>query len=301
MARDIVVEESRSGHRSVVRPARVRGPWLLGLALALGVGAAEDARASGIFRGLTPQDRSQPILLSATGQEITLSSGDAAAALAAGKVPAYLAFPLDGGEHIPSGTPTITTGPESAAGAVGPLALTPTVQATLNTDLLASNGAIVDAPAGSYAVAILPRYAEALAQATSSSTTTGDTSPTSVLESMFGISPKANWTILGLSTSEISKWLKSGSSEISHLTSAGASGVSKTLGVKVSSTSNGLVVAPQFLSPPTSPDRPAESESVIAPEPGGWLVFGLLAGAAGLRRLADRGRSPRGDGTSIAN
>ena len=269
-------------------PARLRGLMVLGVVLGLGTGRPPDARGSGIFRGLTAKDRSQPILLSATGEEIALpSSGQAASALSSGKIPAYLVFPLDGGEHIPAHTPTIATGPQPGEDAVGPLDLTPTVRGPLNADLLASRGAIVNAPNGSYAVAILPRYARALAQATSSmSPATGGDSATSVITSMLGLTPKANWTILGVSTSELSQWYKAGAKEISHLTSLGTAGVSKSLGVKVTPTSNGLNVAAQELIPPTSTNLAAEGTAVVTPEPGGWLVFGLILGAAALRRRA---------------
>jgi hypothetical protein len=269
-------------------PARLRGLLVLGLALALGTGRPPEARGSGIFRDLTAEDRSQPILLAASGEEISLSSsGHAASALSTGKIPAYLAFPLDGGEHIPAHTPTIATGTQQGEDAVGPLDLTPSVQGPLNADLLASRGAIVNTPDGSYAVAILPRYARALAQATSSSSSSSSGgSATSVLESMLGLSPKANWTILGISTNELSQWYKDGTKELSHLTSLGASGVSKTLGVKVTPTSSGLNVAAQILTPPTSANPAAGSASVATPEPGAWLVFGLILGAAALKRRA---------------
>lgn len=285
MTRDRVLDDLRYSRRPGPRPARRIGLWVLGSALAMGAGWAPDARGSGLFRDLTARDRSQPILLSATGDLISLHSpGHPGSGLASGAIPAYLAFPMTGGEHIPARTPTVETGPQPAADAVGPLALTPSVQGTLNADLMASHGAVVDAPDGSYAVAMLPRYARALAQASSSSSTaTGGSSATSVLTSMFGLNPQANWTILGVSTKQLSQWYKEGTQELSHLNSVGASHVSKALGVKVTPTGTGYTVAAQELIPPSASSTSGVS-TVATPEPSGWLVFvGLILAAAGLR------------------
>ena len=289
MTRNSVLIRFRSTIPLGSRTAPMIGALRLGLVLALAAGWAPDARASGIFRGLTAKDRSQPILLSATGEEISPSAlKHAAAGLSSGKIPAYLAFPLDGGEHLPAHTPTITTGSQPGENAVGPLDLTPTVQGPLNADLVASHGAIVNASGGSYAVAMLPRYARALAQATSSAT--GGETGTTTIASMLGLNPKANWTIMGVSTSELSQWYKAGTKELSKLTSSGTASVSKSLGVKVTPTSTGVNLQAQELIPPTVASPAAASASVATPEPSGWLVFGLILGAAGLwrRRAEDR-------------
>jgi len=93
-----------------------------------------EARAAGIFRDLTPLDRSQPILLSQAGDVISLRSpGHPAAGLVSSVPPAYLAFSLHGGEKIPARTPSVTTG---QAPGVGPLDLNPSIQPTLNADLI---------------------------------------------------------------------------------------------------------------------------------------------------------------------
>lgn len=285
MTRNSVLDRYEETPRSGSGPAGVRGLLVLGSALLLSAGWSPDVRGSGIFRDLTARDRSQPILLSASGEPISLRSpGHPGNGLTAGPLPAYLAFPLDGGEHMAAKTPTIATGPQPAADAVGPLALTPAVQGPLNADLLATRGVIVDAPDGSYAVAILPRYARALAQADSSSSSAaaGD-SAASVITSMFGLSPKANWTILGVSSSQLSQWYKEGTKEISELTSAGTAHVSKSLGLKVTPTSTGLNVEAQELIPPSA-SATVGTAPVATPEPGGWLVFGMVLAAAALRR-----------------
>ncbi len=206
-------------------------------------------------------------------------------------MPAYLAFPLQGGERFPAGTPTLATGQPPGRGTVGPLDLTPVVQSALNADLLASRGAIVDTPDQSYAVAMLPRYARALSHhtasapaSTSAATATGPTGIASIL----GLNaPAADWSINGIPVSELSSWLKTGTQELSHLTSLGVNSVSKPLGLKVTPTSTGLNIAAQELIPPSS-ETSAGPLPVPAPEPGTWLVFGLILVAAGLRRRGGR-------------
>jgi hypothetical protein len=63
--------------------------------------------------------------------------------------------------------------------------------------------------------------------------------------------------------------------------------VSKTFGLKVTPTSSGYhVAAAQELIPPPSSQSAAASLPVPAPEPGTWLVFIVILGAAGLRLRA---------------
>jgi hypothetical protein len=212
-------------------------------------------------------------------------------------VPAYLAFPLDGGEHLPAGIPTLSTGPQAGQSVVGPMDLTPATQSQLNADLIASRFAIVSTPSQSYAVAFLPRYAGALSHAessaasTSSGASTGTTTGTTSIASILGLNaPAADWSINGIPGSELSQWVKTGSEEISHLTSVGVEGVAKTLGLKglkTTPTASGLNLEAQYLVPPSSQASPGPLP-VPAPEPAAWLVFGLILGAAGLRRRADR-------------
>jgi hypothetical protein len=242
-----------------------------------------EARAAGIFRDLTPLDRSGPILLSQAGDVIALRSpGHPGAGLASSMPPAFLAFPLHGGEDIPAKTPAITTGSEPG---VGPLDLTPAIQPTLDADLLATHGAVVHAPGGSYAVAILPRYARALtAHAAASGSSTGNT-----LASIFGITPQANWTIQGIPSNKLTQWVRTGTNEINHLTSLGLNRISKTIGVKITplpatATATDTTTAAQTLIPP-GPSTPSPApEAYATPEPAGWLVFGLILAAGVLRR-----------------
>ncbi len=258
----------------------------------MGRGIAGMRRGAGIFRDLTARDRSQPILLSQTGEAISVHSlSHPGPGASSGSVPAYLAFPLHGGERFPAGTPTLATGQPPGEGAVGPLDLTPVVQSTLNADLIASRGVIVDTPDQSYAVAMLPRYARALSHHTASSpasTSAGATTAPTGLASILGLNaPAADWSINGIPVSELSSWLKTGTQELSHLTSLGLNSVSKTTGLKVTATSSGLNLAPQMLIPPAS-EASAGPLPVPAPEPGTWLVFGLILAAAGLRRRGGR-------------
>ncbi len=295
MARNSIRVGNRSSISSGSRRARslcAAAVWVL--AITLDAGWTPNARGAGIFRDLTARDRSQPIILSEAGEPIPLSSAShPAALLSKGTVPAYLAFPLDGGEHLPAGIPTLSTGPQAGQSVVGPMDLTPATQSQLNADLIASRFAVVDTPGQSYAVAFLPRYASALSPAgssaasTTSSTTTGPTSIASIL----GLNaPAADWSINGIPASELSQWVKTGSQEISHLTSLGVEGVAKTLGLKglkATPTASGLNLEAQYLVPPSAQASQGPLP-VPAPEPAAWLVFGLVLGAAGLRRRADR-------------
>ena len=292
MTRNSVLARFRSASRSTVRPARLRGLMMLGLVLALGTGRPTIARGSGIFRNLTALDRSQPILMAQDGEAISLRSpGHPASGPASRAMPAYLAFPLHGGEKIPARTPTVATGPQPGDNAVGPMALTTKAQAQLNADLLSSRGVIVNAPDRSYAVAMLPRYARALAHAASSTPAAsgGYPSGSTSVASVLGITPQSDWMINGIPSSKLSQWFKTGTREISHLTSLGVNGVSKTLGLKVTPTSSGYNVAAAEVLAPPSASSTAGTPAVPAPEPGSWIVFGLILAAAGLRGRSGRG------------
>jgi hypothetical protein len=299
MARNSVRVGNRSSMSFGSRRARslcAAGVWVL--AIILGAGWTPSARGAGIFRDLTAQDHSQPIILSAAGAAIQLrSASHPTALLSTGTVPAYLAFPLDGGEHLPAGIPALSTAPQAGQSVVGPMDLTPATQSQLNADLIASRFAIVDTPGQSYAVAFLPRYALALSHAESSSaststgTTTSTTTGTTSIASILGLNaPAADWSINGLPASELSQWVKAGSQEVAHLTSLGVEGVAKTLGLKglkATPTASGLNLEAQYLVPPSAQSSPGPLP-VPAPEPSAWLVFGLILGAAGLRRRAER-------------
>ncbi len=263
------------------------------LVLAAATGLAPGAHAEGLFRALTPRDRAQPIILSETGAPIPGGSmSHPAALIASGTVPAYLAYPLLGGEHLPSGVPTLASGQTPGQQGVGPMDLTPSDVLALNADIQASRFAIVNAPGQSFAVAFLPRYSRALAHATpppaSTSAPGTPTAPTNPLAAL-GLPTSINqWTIQGIPGSQISKWVNTGTNELAHLSSLGVAGVTKTLrlaGLKVTPTPSGLHVAPQFLVPSSTGPTAGAPLPVPAPEPSAWLVFALvLGGAAALRR-----------------
>jgi hypothetical protein len=266
---------------------------VLGLVSAHLVGWPPEVRGAGIFRDLTARDRSQPIVLAQTGEAIAMGApGHPRPVLSAGTVPAYLAFPLHGGERFPAGTPTLAAGSQPGQG-VGPLDLTSATQAQLNADLIASRGAIVETPGQSYAVSFLPRYARAVAHAESSaSTPTSGANVGTDVASILGLNaPAANWYINGISARQLTRWWQAGSNELEHLTSSGLGGVGRTLGLKLTPTSSGLNIAAQELVPPAASNPATGPLPVPAPEPGAWLVFALLLGAAGLRRRTSVGPS----------
>jgi hypothetical protein len=144
----------------------------------------------------------------------------------------------------------------------------------------------VSTPDRTYAIAFLPRYARALAHsALSASTGSGGATGTIGLASILGLdAPAAKWTINGIPASQLSQWFQTGTKELSHLASLGVDGMSKTLGLKVTPTGSGYNIAAQELSPPSSVAPTAGPLPVPAPEPGAWLVFGLILGVAGMRR-----------------
>jgi hypothetical protein len=144
----------------------------------------------------------------------------------------------------------------------------------------------VSTPDRSYAVAFLPRYARALAHvAPSDATGSAGTSGTIDIASILGLNaPQANWTFNGIPASKLSQWFKTGTKEISHLTSLGLENVGQTLGLKVTPTGSGYRVEAQDLMPPPSGQASAQPLAVPAPEPGTWLIFCLILGAAGLWR-----------------
>src|SRR5262249_18608239 len=151
--------------------------------------------------------------------------------LPGGTVPAYLAFPLGGGEHLPGGTPTVTSGPRSAGTTVGPLNLTPLVQAELNAALDSSKMAVVATPHRNFAVECLPRYARTQSQpglsvgvapssaggqsgsqatspaSTPTSTSTSISSPSTATPSS---TTPVNPTIEGIPLSQLENWAKQG-------------------------------------------------------------------------------------------
>ncbi len=260
--------------------------------------APAHCEGAGIARYLTPRDRSDHIFLSETGQPITAPDlAHPGTALSQGVLPAYTVFPLSGGEHLPSGIPTLTTGPQAGETTVGPLDLDPLVQANLNAALNASKMAVVQTPTQSYAVEYLPGYAQIEAHeaaspassassgatATSSSTSSSTTNPTSwsTLES--------NLTIEGIKASQIAQWVKTGSSGIVNWTSGELTDLEKALKInqKATATKPSLNLEAQVLVPSLANSSAAPLPTPL-PEPSTWLVFGVILGAAGLRKWAGK-------------
>jgi hypothetical protein len=242
-----------------------------------------------------------------------------------GLVPAYLAFPLHGGEHIPSGTPALSTKAQAGRGSVGPLDLDPLVRAQLNAALDASGMAIVHAAHRNYAVEYLPRYARlhahsgspasapttttsgnnaasspttptqagggsstptatATSSPTPSATPTAGPTPAATATSSPASTPQLSPTIDGIPASELEQWLALGSNKLIHWTSLGVNDLASSLGLggsKSTSTKPALTPEAQELMPPGSSAGPLPAP---IPEPGTWLVFGLILGAAGLKQ-----------------
>ena len=268
------------------------------VAVSLSSIATARCEGAGIASYLTPQDRSDHIFLSETGQPITAQDlAHPGTALSQGTLPAYAVFPLDGGEHLPAGIPTLTTAPQPGETTVGPLNLDPLIQANLNATLNASNMAVVQTPTQSYAVEYLPRYGQIQAHESASaassassgaagSSTTASTTPAnpSSLASL-----ESNLTIEGIPASEIAHWVKTGSNGIIQWTSSELSDLEKALKInqKATATKPSLNLAAQMLIPPLANSSATPLPAPI-PEPSTWLVFGLILGAAGLRQWAGK-------------
>jgi hypothetical protein len=219
-------------------------------------------------------------------------------------VPAYLAFPLYGGEHLPSGTPTLSTGPQGSGATVGPLNLNPLIQSELNAALETSQVAVVETPNRNYAVTFLPHYARTHSPSAASSSSSGGGNASqssqaattitsaSTSNSTARSTPALDPTIQGIPLSELERWAKQGSSKLVHWTTIGANDLAKSLGIggpKAAPRKLSSHLAAQTLAPPLG-EESSSSATLPAPvpEPSTWLVFGLILGAAGLRRWVGR-------------
>jgi hypothetical protein len=284
--------------RSWSRLGRQRG-WLLvlifGLAFGVGLSLPPRCQAARLGAYLTAQDRARPVLLSETGTPIPHRSWTHPDK---GTVPAYLAFPLGGGEHLPSGTPTLTTAPQADGTTVGPLNLNPLIQGELNTALNTSRIAVIATPTRSYAVEYLPRFARSHSHLGSSAgpspsgagSTSGSQSnmpapsSPSTAQSATPIDP----SIQGIPLSELERWAKQGSSQLVHWTTIGVNDLAKSFGA---GNSRGTTPKPssnlaaQVLAPPLADESSASLPlPAPVPEPTSWLVFGLILGGVALRR-----------------
>jgi hypothetical protein len=267
--------------------------------LSLGISLSLTARCEAARLGsyLTAQDRSQPRVLSETGTPIPLrDSGHPDSVPPQGTAPAYLAFPLGGGEHLPSGTPTLTTEPQAVGTTVGPLNLNSVVQAELNAALDTSKMAVVETPKRNYAVEFLPRSARTHVQlgstvgsspssaGSSSRSLTTPSGSTSTSTSTSQVNP----TIEGIPLSELEGWAKAGSSALAHWTRIGVNDLAKSLDLgnpRARPKKPGSKLEAQVLAPPLAEESSSSAILPAAvPEPSTWLVFGVILGVTGLRR-----------------
>ena len=280
------------------------------LSLCLGASLQSPCEGAGIARYLTAVDRSQVVLISESGLTIaSRSASHSGAAASQGDAPAYVAFPLLGGEHLPGGVPTVTTGSQSGGTPVGPLDLNPLVQASLNSALDGSRMAVVQTPNQSYAVEYLPRYALMQAHlaalttsSTSSSTDSGQAAQSSSesLSSASSLSTLASkLTIEGIPASQLSHWFKTGSNGLLSWTKNGLTDLEKTLHLSSSSSHKATALKPslnlaaEMLVPPPSADSSGNPLPAPIPEPNTWLVFGMMLGAAGFKQWGSKMRRAR--------
>jgi hypothetical protein len=266
-----------------------RGVWsravmvMAAFAVVSGQGSSPGSRceAAGIAGFLTAKDRSGAHFISENG--LPISSGSASSS---GSMPAYVAFPLYGGEHLPGGVSTVMAGSQAGGTPVGPLDLTPVVQASLNADLNTGRMAIVQTPTQSYAVEYLPRYGLSQVHASSTASTAGSgqaatSSSTSSSSSNPLSSLASSLTIAGIPASELSKWTSTQIANLEKDLHLGGSSAKAT--VKKPSTN----VEAQYLTPPLG-ESSGSPLPTPAPEPSTWLVFGLLLGIGGWRHRAGK-------------
>jgi hypothetical protein len=265
------------------------------LVVGWGLSSPSPCQAAGIGIFLTARDRSHPVLLSETGLPIPLRSlAHPDPVLPQGTVPAYLAFPLSGGEHLPSSTPALTASPQTGQAAIGPLDLNPLVQDNLNAALYTSGRAVVKTSSQNYAVEFLPRYARTHAGPGSAAATPPasggqTTAPTASGGQTTAPTAQTTPTIDGIPASQLSQWLNAESNRLVHWTSIGVVDLEKTLNIGNSNptaTKPSLNLAAQELLPPPSAESALPPLPPPIPEPSTWLVFGLILGAAGLRQWA---------------
>jgi hypothetical protein len=203
-----------------------------------------------------------------------------------GSTPTYFVIPLSGGEHLPIGTDTIFTG--QGGPAVGPLDWTSIVKAQVDAALAKSSLVAVDTPTQNYAVEYLPRLSRSGA-----GSSTGLSAPRAAQNGSFGSSTStpaaSSSTAPSIATNsannELAQFLggKLSFGQLAKNTVSDFESMLPFQSAKPTKTKPGLNLEAQVV----SPALPAP-----IPEPGTWLIFGLIAAAAGWR-LRLRGR--RGD------
>jgi hypothetical protein len=220
--------------------------WTLGLVL--GVIWPLRADAAKLGRALTSEDLTGRVVLDQNGQQLQLPTvEDRHPALPKGSTPAYLAIPLDGGEHLPGSIPVLTTGSQPGETTVGPLDFDALLKAKLDTTLNTSRLAVVDTPSRNYLVGSLPGRVHSVPGTASNSV--------NELSHLLSTS-SAQWT----------KWTQSGMNELEKLVHISSS---KTSSSKLSPNLQAQVLGSPLPAP--------------IPEPSTWMVFaGLVLGAARL-------------------
>ena len=247
---------------------------ILVMVLGLGLTAPPNCLAEKLSSFLTPQDLARPLLLDQNGQQLQLPrAGLDHPAYPHGSIPTYLVIPTSGGEHLPAGTSTIFTG--QGGPAVGPLDWTAIVKAKVDAAIATSGLVAVDTPHQNYVVEYLPRLSRSLA-----GSTTGVSSTPPVQSTTTGSSttPSKSPTVPSTSTSnELSQFFGGNLSSFGQLAKNTMSDVKNLLHIdssKPTTTKPSLNLEAQVIDPPL----PAP-----IPEPGTWMVFAVLAAAAGLR------------------
>src|SRR4051812_49617228 len=134
-----------------------RVPSRRGLVLALGVGLSLASPwrspASQVTSIKLDADDLTPIVLDQNGARVPMPTKHSGPIpLPAGTVPSYVAYTVDGDDHVPKGFPTVYTGAAKAGKTSGPLRLDSIVQGKLDQEL-ANNGKVaVHTPHGTYLV-----------------------------------------------------------------------------------------------------------------------------------------------------
>ncbi len=270
---------------SRVRFSSQPGPGLaasLVLVVGLGLTIPTRSEAGRLSSILTSSDLSRPELLDQNGMQLQLPSPNHPhPARASGSTPTYVAFPLSGGEHLPSGTDTLVAGSQAGQTTVGPLDLNATLEAKLDAALAASalGVAVVDTPNRNYLVEYLPRHTRSQSGSTSDVRTWLATEAPGVSQTTVAShSTKAKASSAG---GELASLLNSGSSMFNNWNTKSVSELEKLLNINSA--------------PPTTkkPSLNLEAQELVSPppipEPSTWLVFGLILGAAGIRQRLRRG------------
>jgi hypothetical protein len=245
---------------------------VLSLVLSAGLFIPPHCHAARLGQFLTSKDLSRPVLLDQNGNQLQLSSeSDPHPSLPPGSTPTYLAFPLYGGEHLPIGTPTIDSQTQAGSNSVGPLDFSTVVKAEVDQALSSSGLALVDAPKQNYLVEYVPHLAESHRAADSTSSRDKHQKTTN----------SSNSTLSKLLTaSQWDKWADSGYSDLKKLLNINSSSSTP----KPSTKKTNPLIEAQVLGSENPVSATGRVLPSAIPEPGGWMIFALLLGAAGLGR-----------------